>query len=693
MLTPKFKPGGPGEADATLRELDATIYIAHNSPDPLAGRVELVSAGAFRTLGYKAEEFIQDPGLWHRIIHPDDMPSVVERKEEIWRLREPRTSIYRLRHAVSGEYRWIEDSAVPLSDDQGNVIAAAGVIRDITPLEQVGHKRRERKVHLEALIEAFPDAVLVADDAGLILQCNAAAERMLGWTSGELAGRAVEVLLPERCRSAHVHQRGEYAKAPKARSMGAYELKALRKNGTEVPVDIILGVIPDMEGNLVMALIRDMTEQQAPQQRLGLLASIVEHSVDSIIGTDLEGMIVSWNRSAERLFGYTEEEAMGRHIVMVYPRERQSECFDNLKKIARREHPPRYESRRARKDGSQFDASVIISPIEDGKGKLLGISSISRDITERKRADAALQLAKRTAELASRAKSEFLANMSHEIRTPLNGILGLTDVVLDSELDEEQRENLTLVKYSANSLLTILSDILEIAKIQAGRYILQPKQFWMRDLIDSVMREFQEAAQAKHLSLTLHILPNVPSVLLGDSNCLRQVLSNIISNAIKFTSAGEVAVLVEASPKDRGSLTFSVRDTGTGVPLDRQQTIFELFSQVDNSLRRKFGGTGLGLAICAELADLMGGRIWVDSDGHTGSTFHLAVHLEVLDERPVNTVAGQEMGAIAPELGAHEQPQMKALRPFAPLPMEIEILDESEAGLEIRAGGAGGNRP
>jgi signal transduction histidine kinase len=307
------------------------------------------------------------------------------------------------------------------------------------------------------------------------------------------------------------------------------------------------------------------------------------------------------------------------------------------------------------------------------------------------RLSSSLQVAKRTADVASQAKSEFLANMSHELRTPLNGVVGFTDVVLNSELTEEQREHLTLVKGSANSLLTVLSDILELARIQSGKYVLQSKEFRVQDWVATTMKDFEAAAQDKHLQLTWHIQPNVPPVLVGDSTCLSQILSNLVENAIKFTAAGEVAVTVEAPPQDPNMLSFRVRDTGMGVPVDKQRVIFEPFSQVDNSLRRKFGGTGLGLAICAQLIDIMGGRIWVHSDGHTGSTLHFTVRLEPVEAASAKTASEQKVQATPSErrrgtrIATNDPAQMKILHPFAPLPLEIVILDVSKFGLKVCA--------
>jgi signal transduction histidine kinase len=243
------------------------------------------------------------------------------------------------------------------------------------------------------------------------------------------------------------------------------------------------------------------------------------------------------------------------------------------------------------------------------------------DISERKRAQEAI-------EAATRVKNEFLDNMSHELRTPMNGVLGMAELLLDTSLTAEQREDLNMLKMSADSLLAIINDILDYSKIGAGKLDMEPIEFKLRDLVHAVTQTFVAAARQKDLKLHSEIAQEIPDALIGDPLRLRQILVNMVGNAIKFTAHGEVAVGVTVEPstvEQNVKLRFAVRDTGIGIPLEKQKLIFEAFSQADNSSTRKFGGTGLGLTICSRLVELMGGTIWADSNLGVGSQFQFTV--------------------------------------------------------------------
>jgi PAS domain S-box-containing protein len=378
-----------------------------------------------------------------------------------------------------------------------------------------------------------------------------------------------------------------------------------------------------------------VVEQKRAEETSAFLASLVQSSDDSIVGTTVDGIILTWNQGSQRLWGYTAEEVIGKHITIFFLPDRRPDFLRGIEKVKRDEHIERYEAVRVRKDGTRIDVSVILSPIKDAAGKLLGVSAIYSDITEQKRAAQELVRAKEAAEAANRSKSQFLANMSHEIRTPMNGILGMTEAVLDTALDAEQREYVNIAKLSAEALLTVINDILDFSKIEAGMLNLDMTEFSVRECVADAIKVLTLSARQKGIDLSYRFRDSLPDTVRGDALRIRQVLMNLVGNAVKFTPAGEVAITVESTIPDASAceLRFSVRDTGIGIKLEKQPAIFAPFTQADGSTTRQYGGTGLGLTISKRLVEMMGGRIWFESDPNHGSTFFFTVPAAVVESR------------------------------------------------------------
>ena len=321
---------------------------------------------------------------------------------------------------------------------------------------------------------------------------------------------------------------------------------------------------------------------------------------------------------------------------MLIPPERMHEMPDVLGKVARGERVDRFDSVCLRKDGSRFDVSLAISPIKDKTGTVLGICTIALDISLRKQAEREMLRAKEAAEEAARAKTEFLANISHELRTPMNGILGMTELALDTQLDAEQREYLLSVQSSGNALLRLISDLLDFSKTDSGRLQLELTPFNLPETIRQITRPLFFQAQQVGLEISCLVDPAIPEAVIGDPRRLRQVLVNLVGNAIKFTQQGTIAIRarIGSCAGREIEVLFSVRDTGIGIPLEKQAAIFEPFTQNDGTTTRKYGGTGLGLTISSRLVELMGGKLLVDSSPGQGSTFSFSLKFELAD-RPV----------------------------------------------------------
>ena len=486
----------------------------------------------------------------------------------------------------------------------------------------------KRTTFLNSLIETSPLAIVALDADHTVQMCNRAFENLFFYRQQDILGKPLVELIAtgalraeaESNRDSRVHGRTTHCVTRRKRS-----------NGSLVDVEVF-GVPLILEGrvsgSLVLYLditIRKRAEQELRESEARLQALVA--SVDEIVFEfDGDGTYRNIWTTNENLLARPKKEMIGRRVDEVLGEETGKPFLEILKRTLVTGHGESVEYSLSLQSVEEWFLARV-TPIVSPDGTSTTICMTSRNITERKRAEAELRRAKEAAEAASQSKSEFLANMSHEIRTPMNGILGMTDLALDTDLNPEQREYLGMVKTSAESLVGLLNDILDFSKIEAGKLDLENFEFSLRESLGETLKALGFRAQQKGLELAWRVAPEVPERLIGDPGRLRQMIVNLVGNAIKFTEHGEVVLEVEKeSDSEKGvELHFQVRDTGIGIPRDKQKMIFEAFTQADGSTTRKYGGTGLGLTITNRLVGLMGGKIRVESEPGRGSTFHLTI--------------------------------------------------------------------
>ena len=622
-------------------------------------------------IGYADHEMENVFEEWRSKLHPDDLEPTLAAIDAHLKCREPYDVEYRL-WTKSGELRWFRARGQALWNAEGEATRMAGSITDITDRKAAAEALRASEARYRTLVEHAPEAIVVLDaEHGRFIDVNDNALALFECRRHELLEtHPAEVSPPQQPdgRDSMAAAR-QYIQQALDGPVTVFDWMHRTRTGRDVPCEVRLVRLPSLQGTQVRASVTDISPRKAIEANLRYQVAereraeaearrqaehtrrIVDTARDAFVAMDEDGRIVDWNPQAEAIFGWTREEVLGRPVAdSIVPLEMRDQHRRGLRRFLETGEGPvldrRVELTAVRRDGSQFPIELTITALADGAGYFF--AAFLHDITSRKQAEQDLRTAKDQAEAASRAKSDFLANMSHEIRTPMNAVIGMTELVLDTRLTTTQRDYLNTVLESSESLLTIINDILDFSKIEAGRLDLSAAPFLLRDEIGDALKPLGVRAATKGIELIWRVGPDVPDGLIGDATRLRQVLVNLVGNAVKFTEEGEVLVSVDEESRDGDGLLLhlQVQDTGVGIPPDRQQAIFEAFEQADTSTTRRYGGTGLGLTITSRIVERMNGRIWVESEEGRGSIFHLTVPLQIAAELPARRPAPDELAGL-----------------------------------------------
>ena len=597
-----------------------------------------------RVLGYAVSEL--EGRHFLDLVHPEDLDATREALSRLDHQDQVLNFENRYRRK-DGTYRWIEWRSVP----RGKHVYAAA--RDVTERRRAAEALRESESNFRTFFETIGDLILVATPDGKVLFSNASLQGKLGFSAEELAGmHALDVHPAERRAEADAifgaMLRGERDSCP---------LPMATKSGALLPVETRVWFGKWNGQDCIFAACKDLSAEQEAQQRF---ESLFRNSpAPMLLSVMPERRFFDINDAFLKTFGYDRDDIIGKTAAEVglFP-QADEHASGGVEELLAQGRISDLEIQLRRKDGAFIDG-LLSGEIVTAQGRRYLLTVIV-DITSRKQAETGLREANRQLEIATdranemaaraenanAAKGEFLAKMSHEIRTPMNGVIGMTGLLLDTPLNEDQRRYAETVRASGESLLALLNDILDFSKIEAGRLMLEALDFELRGVLDEFCGMMALRAEEKQLEFVCAASPEVPTFLRGDPGRLRQVLVNLTSNAIKFASSGEVAVRVtlDSETPQRAVLRFTVRDTGIGIPPDKLGLLFQKFTQVDARTTRRYGGTGLGLAIAKQLAELMGGEIGVKSEVGIGSEFWFTLPIEKR-EPPVSVCRDVPPGA------------------------------------------------
>lgn len=535
-------------------------------------------------------------------------------------------------------------------------------------------------LRLAALVDSSDDAIISKTLTGVITSWNTAAEQIFGYTSAEAVGQPITLIVP---KERWPEEDDVLARIRSGQRVDHFETVRVAKDGRLVEVSITVSPIKDSSGRVIGAskIARDISGRRQAEIVQARLAAIVESSDDAIVSKTLDGVITSWNSAAERMFGYTESEAVGQHITLIIPKERRREEDDVIARIRRGERLSHFETVRRRKDGQLVEVSLSVSPVRNAHGDVVGASKVARDISERRALEQRRltllereQTARLEAEALNRSKDQFLATLSHELRTPLNSIYGWARMLEAGRLDPEAMARATQgILRGAKAQVQLIEDLFDVSRVITGKMHLAVRPLVASDVLEAALDTVRPAALAKGIRLDAILDPRVGPIL-GDPDRLQQIVWNLLSNAVKFTPQGGRVQLVL---KDAGSqIEISVSDTGEGIAAEDVAHLFERFRQLDTGSTRRHAGLGIGLALVRHLVELHGGTVAATSPGvGQGSTFSVTLPT-VLAHQPGPAPAGHP---------AEPGPDPERLRPASLRDLRVLVVDDDLDGRELAA--------
>ncbi len=685
------------------------------------GYFKQVNHSFITTLGYSEQELLSRPFL--DIVHPDDLNSTRQAMESLGAGQDITRFVNRFR-CKDGSWRSLAwaSSALPV---EGNIYASA---RDITDFLVVQNALNTREEELSITLQSIGDGVLSTDIDGRIIRLNAMAEQLTGWTQDEAIGLPVDTvfrILNEQTRQPAVIPVIETLATGAVREMANHTLLVSR-DGVERPIADSCAPIRNRESAIVGAVLtfRDVSDErraawalqvahkhaQSESERLNM---VLDSIVDGVIGFNAKGKVQSFNSAAERLYGYDAAEVIGKNIQMLTPNTFQDK-FDDYLYNHTRTLPHKILGVDRQVIGRHKDGTIVpleLSIVETAGSGDWQFTGVVRDVSERTRFIEELKSAREQAEAANAAKSKFLATMSHEIRTPINGVIGMLEVLHRTSLQIYQVEMVDLIQESAESLLAIINDILDLSKIEAGKMEFHRAPLDVAFSVENICVMMDRFAEKLNIDLTVFVDPTTPANLLGDAQHLRQVLINLISNAVKFCSKrqdqrGRVSVRTECVGREGNDVTieFRVNDNGIGMDSATLAQLFAPFEQGKASISRQFGGTGLGLAISQNLTQLMGGEIQVASKPGIGSIFTVRIPFSMAENTPSNIDEGTELDGVsclvigkpeglAPDLAAYLSYSGATVERIDSLEQAQDWARSRDAGAWIRVIDAGETHP